>query len=115
MASGGMRYMMPYQTSSAASAFQPRDRLLLAFPDKRLARMWAVEFLHWHLLQLSWRRADRAVLSYCRRLHLLSEPQMWRLIIRSCECQFYGQMQTEIQHQFGVWLSNICDSLQPHF
>ena len=40
---------------------------------------------------------------------------MWRVIIRSCECQFYGQMQTEIQCHFGVLLSTMCDHLQQHF
>ena len=102
MASGGMHYMMPKQVCSSVDQCVSTSDNMARLPDKCLARAWAVDFLDWQLHQISWPNAHLATLSYCRRLHLLSEPQMWRIIIRGCAQQFHGQMDLECRHHFGV-------------
>ena len=97
-----MHYMMPKQVGSSVDQSVSVPDNMARFPDKCLARAWAVDFLDWQLHQISWPNAHVCTHSYCRRLHLLSEPQMWRIIIRGCAQQFRGQMDLECRHHFGV-------------
>ena len=111
MASGGMHYMMPKQACSSVDQYAPASENTARFPDKCLTRAWAVDFLGWQLHQISWPNVHLATLSYCRRLHLLSEPQMWRTIIRGCAQQFHGQMDLECRHHAGVSIRQIQEIL----
>ena len=111
MASGGMHYMMPKQAGSSVEQFVPISENVVRLPDKHLVRASAVDFLSWQLHQISWPNAYLATLSYYRRLHLLSEPQMWRTIIRGCAQQFRGQMDLECRHHFGMSIRQIQEIL----
>ena len=85
--------MMPKQVSSSVDQSVPTSDNMARFPDKCLARAWAVDLLDWQLHQISWPNAHLAT---------LSEPQMWRTIIRGCAQEFRGQMDLECRHHVGV-------------
>ena len=115
MESGGMHDMMLYQVGSSVGCQIPTSQTVTRLPDRHLVRMWAVDFLEWQLHQISWPNAYLATLSYCSRLHLLPESEMWRTIIRGCERQSHGQMDLECQHHFGVSIRQIREILSQFY
>ena len=66
---------------------------------------------------LSWpEESSRSlILQHQVKLCLLSEPDMWRLILEEYELQFFGKLQYDLQALFGVSLQNVRNGLRREY
>ena len=117
MASGGLHYMLASSHVSHAQSLRDLQSRRSTLPDRHLVRSWSTEFLQFQLCMLSWpEESSRSlILQHQVKLCLLSERDMWRLILDECEPQFFGELQYDLQALFGVSLQNVRDGLRREY